>query len=123
MGNIFLVAYTSSYARLNLYDNMEPLSSRVLYYDTDSIVYVHDPRHSNFPSLGDYFSNLKDECWRNQYEEFVSVGPKKYAYRAQVLRMSIKCEAFVSTTIRPEKFTWNMKNLCGGIPFFVFSLF
>ena len=48
---------------------MEVLCTRVLYYDTDSIVYVHDPRHSNFPSLGDSFGYFKEECWGNQCED------------------------------------------------------
>ena len=37
--NIFIAAYTTCHARLKLYDGLDTLKERVLYYDTDSIIY------------------------------------------------------------------------------------
>ena len=39
--NCVLAAYTTANARLRLYNAMERLDRRVLYTDTDSIIYVH----------------------------------------------------------------------------------
>ena len=38
--NIFVTAFTTSHARLMLYDKLEFLGNKVLYFDTDSIIYV-----------------------------------------------------------------------------------
>ncbi|XP_045568417.1 uncharacterized protein [Salmo salar] len=38
--NVFLAAFTPAYGRLELYALMEQLQRRVLYHDTDSVVYV-----------------------------------------------------------------------------------
>ena len=39
--NIVIAAFTTAYARLKLYDLLDLLQERVLYYDTDSVIYVH----------------------------------------------------------------------------------
>ena len=38
--NVILAAYTTCQARLKLYELLERLDQRVLYYDTDSVMYV-----------------------------------------------------------------------------------
>jgi len=40
--NIFVACFTTSHARLMLYDKLDYLEEKVLYYDTDSIIYVDD---------------------------------------------------------------------------------
>ena len=42
--NIVIAAFTTAYARLKLYDLLDLLQEQVLYYDTDSVIYVHEPR-------------------------------------------------------------------------------
>ena len=78
--NIVIAAFTTAYARLKLYDLLDRLEERVLYYDTDSVIYVHE--HGKFePSLGDYLGDLTDELDAGDYiTTFVSGGPKNYAY-------------------------------------------
>jgi hypothetical protein len=41
-GNVVLACFTTAHARLHLYETLQPLGERVLYFDTDSIIYVHD---------------------------------------------------------------------------------
>ena len=41
--NIVIAAFTTAYARLKLYDLLDLLQERILYYDTDSVVFVHEP--------------------------------------------------------------------------------
>ena len=51
--NIVIAAFTTAYARLKLYDLLDLLQERILYYDTDSVVFVHEPGKPE-PPLGDY---------------------------------------------------------------------
>ena len=37
--NIFIACFTSALARLKLYAELEKLGEKVLYYDTDSLIY------------------------------------------------------------------------------------
>ena len=41
--NVFIAAFTTCWARLWLYEALELLGKQVLYYDTDSVFYVHRP--------------------------------------------------------------------------------
>ena len=78
--NIVIAAFTTAYARLKLYDLLDLLQERVLYYDTDSVIYVHEPGKPD-PPLGDYLGDLTDELDPGDYiTTFISGGPKNYAY-------------------------------------------
>ena len=77
--NIVIAAFTTAYARLKLYDLLDLLQERVLYYDTDSVVYVHEPGKPD-PPLGDYLGELTDELKGDHITTFISGGPKNYAY-------------------------------------------
>ncbi|XP_031340970.1 uncharacterized protein LOC116169082 [Photinus pyralis] len=83
--NVVLAAYTTAHARLKLYEYLERLEERVLYYDTDSIIYVSAPGQYE-PPLGQYLGELTDELEEegvgSYIKEFVSGGPKNYAYKA-----------------------------------------
>ena len=77
--NIVIAAFTTAYARLKLYDLLDLLQERVLYYDTDSVVYVHEPGKPD-PPLGDYLGDLTDELKGDYITTFISGGPKNYGY-------------------------------------------
>ncbi|XP_061170447.1 uncharacterized protein LOC133179772 [Saccostrea echinata] len=79
--NVFLATFTTAWARLKLYDVLDSLQKDVLYHDTDSVIYVCRPTENEVP-LGDYLGELTNELEEGDYiEEFVSGGPKNYAYR------------------------------------------
>ena len=44
--NIFIAVFTTCYARLKLYETLDMLGERVLYFDTDSIIYRWEPSTS-----------------------------------------------------------------------------
>ena len=77
--NIVIAAFTTAYARLKLYDLLDFLQERVLYYDTDSVVYVHEPGKPD-PPLGDHLGDLTDELKGDYITTFISGGPKNYGY-------------------------------------------
>ena len=80
--NVVIAAFTTAYARLKLYDLLDLLQERVLYYDTDSVIYVHQPDKPD-PPLGNYLGDLTDELNGDYITSFVSGGPKNYAYRTK----------------------------------------
>jgi hypothetical protein len=87
--NVVLAAYTTAQARLKLYSLLEKLDTRVLYFDTDSVVYISRQGLWD-PPLGDYLGELKDETKGVPITRFVSGGPKNYAY--QLLDGSTVCK-------------------------------
>ena len=80
--NVVIAAFTTAYARLKLYDLLDLLQERVLYYDMDSVIYVHKPGKPD-PPLGNYLGDLTDELNGDYITSFVSGGPKSYAYRTK----------------------------------------
>lgn len=58
--NVVIAAFTTAYARLKLYDVLDQLQERVLYYDTDSIIFVSKPDDPE-PPIGPYLGELTDE--------------------------------------------------------------
>ena len=51
--NIFVACFTTCYARLKLYEELEPLDQRVVYFDTDWIIFTQEEGQYQ-PPLGKY---------------------------------------------------------------------
>ena len=78
--NIFVACFTTCWARLRLYEALDLLQERVVYFDTDSVVFRSLPDQPD-PPLGDYLGDFKDELSTGDYiVEFASGGPKNYGY-------------------------------------------
>ena len=78
--NVFVACFTTCWARLRLYEALELLGQRVLYFDTDSVIYLEEPGQPN-PPLGDYLGRFTSELEADVHiTEFVSGGPKNYGY-------------------------------------------
>lgn len=81
--NVVIAAYTTAQARLKLYSYLERLNRRVLYCDTDSVIFVSkngewEPPCGKF--LGDLTDELEEYGNGSYIQSFVSGGPKFYAY-------------------------------------------
>ena len=94
--NIFIAAMTTCHARLKLYREIARLGERVLYFDTDSIVFISRPGEYE-PPLGNFLGEFTDEltckeigckesnCTKTHYiTEFISAGPKNYSFKTDV---------------------------------------
>ena len=93
--NIFVAAFTTCHARLKLYEALEPLGERVLYYDTDSIIYLEEKPGQLKPDLGHYPGDFTSELGTDEYiEEFVSGGPKNYGYTTNNGKVECKVRGF-----------------------------
>ena len=77
--NVFIAAFTTSHTRLKLYSALDTLKERVLYYDTDSVIYRWKPGQEKLP-LGRYLGQFGDEIGGDPIVEFVSGGAKNYGY-------------------------------------------
>ena len=78
--NVVLAAFVTTHARLKLLKEITLLGERVLYVDTDSIIYESIPNKYE-PILGIYVGQFTNELKETIYIiEFVSAGPKNYCY-------------------------------------------
>ena len=77
--NIFVACFTTSHARLMLYNKLDYLKEKVLYFDTDSIIYVDDGTKNI--KTGDMLGMMTDELEGDVISSFVSTGPKSYSFK------------------------------------------
>lgn len=68
--NIFIAAFTTAWARIKLYSEMDKLGHAVLYHDTDSIIYASTGK--NDPPLGNFLGDFTDELDGDTITTFVS---------------------------------------------------
>ena len=89
--NVFLAAFTTSHARVRLYNQLNELGRNALYYDTDSVIYKYDVANPRHPPYGDYLGMWTDELPSGSYiTRFVSAGPKSYAYKTSCGQIVVK---------------------------------
>jgi hypothetical protein len=90
--NVFIAAFTSSTARLRLYEILDYLGDKVTYYDIDSIVYIDDGTKEIKTGclLGDWI----DELGCNYIIDWVSTGPNSYDYIDNNLKEVCKIKGF-----------------------------
>ena len=92
--NIDLATFTTCWARLKLYSVLKQVDTRVLYYDTDSVIDASRPGQYD-PPLGDYVGELTDELGTGEHmEEYVSGGPTNYAYKTNTHKETCKVRGF-----------------------------
>ena len=92
--NIFVACFTTCHARIKLYDTLQSLGERVLYYDTDSIIYSTDEGQTD-PDLGPYLGDFTSELDKKDYiVEFVSGGPQNYGYTTNNGHVECKVRGF-----------------------------
>lgn len=91
--NVFLAAFTTSYAQLELYKQLDLLQERVLYCDTDLVVYTSNPHDRYNPSLGNFLGDLTSELDPNDYICYwTAAGPKSYVYVIHHGKVTLRAE-------------------------------
>lgn len=92
--NIAIAAMVTSHARCRLWTELNKLGNRVLYHDTDSIIYENSPFEYNI-SEGKYLGEWEDECDGCPIVAFTSTGPKCYSYKKRKPDGSLACDTKV----------------------------
>ncbi len=105
--NVVIAAFTTAYARLKLYDVLDQLNERVLYYDTDSVIFVSKPGESE-PPLGPYLGELTDELKEGHITTFISGGPKNYCYRTSSNKVETKVRGITLNCTAKQKVNFNV---------------
>ena len=105
-GNIFIALFTTALARLKLYEALDVLKERVLYYDTDSVIYKSKPDDEKLP-LGKFLGQFTDEIGGNVIDEFGSAGPKSYSYRTNEGKTECKSKGLKNTHAVREVLNYN----------------
>ena len=72
--NVYIACFTTSHARLMLYNKLDYLKKKVLYLNTDSIICFDDGTKN--VKTGDMLGNMTDEPSGKGITNFVSTGPK-----------------------------------------------
>ena len=108
LGNVNIAAFVTCHARLKLWTEMYLLQDRVLYHDTDSIIFVSntDSTSEYKPFIGKYLGQMTNEleckeigcklrsCEGHWIDEFVSCGPKNYAFKLNTGEVTCKIRGF-----------------------------
>ena len=67
---------------MHLYAYLDRLGERALYCDTDSVIFVQKDGEPPLIELGDYLGDMTSELKGSEFiSEFISGGPKNYAYK------------------------------------------
>ena len=77
--NIYITCFTTSHARLMLYNRLDYLQAKVLYFDTNSIMYIDDGTKS--VKTGDMLGDMTNELSGKGITNFVSTRPKSYSFK------------------------------------------
>ena len=91
--NVFIAAFTTTLARLKLYDALDFLGDRVLYYDKDSVIYKTKRGQDKLP-LGSFLGEFTDEIDGDVIVEFCSGGAKNYGYLTKKGKVECKVRGF-----------------------------
>ena len=77
--NVYIACFTTSHARLMLYNKLDYLKEEVLYFDTDSIIYADDGT-KNVKTV-DMLCDMTNEISGKGITNFVSTEPKSYSFK------------------------------------------
>jgi DNA polymerase type B, organellar and viral len=102
--------FVPAYGRIMLYKALDILGTRVLYHDTDSVMYIYDPELENIPT-GDIWGEWDEEkiSKNGNISAFVGLGAKSYAIEARDGKNVIKLKGL--TIKHSHKDLINFKSL------------
>ena len=102
--NLYIACFTTSRARLRLYNMLEKLDRNVCYCDTDSIVYTENEQTMD-SYIGDGLGEWTDELGRNHMEFWCCAQAKDYGYILNNGKHAGKVEGFKVNAESEQKMT------------------
>jgi hypothetical protein len=79
--NVAIAAFVTAHARLRLWDVLEKLGERVVYHDTDSVIYERRNADDMMIKEGCFLGQWESETKNYMIHSFVGIAPKTYAYK------------------------------------------
>jgi hypothetical protein len=108
--NIALGASVTANARTRLHKQLSLLDDRVIYYDTDSVVY--EKKHGEYNiEEGRFLGEWEDELKGGLIKKFVSTGAKSYAYECDNGKSDVKSKGITLNYGNTQENGINMNNL------------
>jgi hypothetical protein len=96
--NIYAAVFTTAYARMRLFELLQKVGGRLIYCDTDSVIYEISPNAEDNLPIGSFMGELTNELGEGEVIiRFVSGGPKVYAYITNKGKCVIKVKGFQLT--------------------------
>ena len=85
LSNTYLPAacFVPSYGRLQLWEELDKLGDRVIMYDTDSVVFIHDPMEYNPTSSKTWGEWEEEDISSIGITGVICTGPKSYTMRCK----------------------------------------
>lgn len=77
--NIAIASFVTARARLRLLKELKRIGDRVVYHDTDSIVYLRQPGKPDIEE-GQFLGDWESETGNDLIDQFIGLAPKTYAY-------------------------------------------
>ena len=111
--NVYLAVFTTAYARIRLYNLIKKVEDRFVYCDTDSVFYEISSDGSKNLKTGKFMGDLTSELKKDEViTEFVSGGPKVYAYKTNQGSCVVKIKGFQLCKANSAAFSFeNLKNI------------
>jgi hypothetical protein len=105
--NIFIACFTSSWARLRLYDMLDKLGQNVCYCDTDSVVYIENGETKEIFDryIGDSLGEWTDELKGKHMDFWCCAQAKDYGYILNDGKQAGKVKGFRVNAESEEKMT------------------
>jgi hypothetical protein len=110
--NIYIACFTTAHARLRLYELLEILSWRVLYMDTDSVIFIDDNSEECRlvqVKLGDCLGMLTNEFKAKHIMEFAAPGPKDNGFILNDGTITMKNKGVICNAESEQKITMPIK--------------
>ena len=105
--NVFIALVTTAWARIRLYRELEKVGSRVLYCDTDSVIYQESQDPEENLKIGNFLGEMTSELDADDHiVEFVSGGPKNYGYLTKKGKTAVKVKGFTLNSTNAPIFSF-----------------
>lgn len=77
--NVAIASFVTAHARIRLLKGLNTVGDRVVYHDTDSVVYIQQPGKPGIEE-GQFLGDWESETGNSLIDIFIGLAPKTYAY-------------------------------------------
>jgi len=81
LSNVYVASFVSAYGRLQLFSAFEKIGKDLLYFDTDSVIFIDNLKNPKNIKTGLFLGDFTDELDGGMCSEYIGLMPKTYAYR------------------------------------------